>query len=82
MTKKKQDTQWSIIAANAMKQSQDKTYDRLKMAEICYTTCKEYSDKVKATNELNKEQKKQIQPMEIHRLKPLTPYLFYYTYNM
>ena len=50
-----------------------KVYDRVKMEEIFYKTCKECRDKVKATKELRKEQKKRIQPMETHRLKPLTP---------
>ena len=42
-----------------------KMYDRIKMEEIFFKTCKECRDKVKAT--------KRIQPMEIHRLKPLVP---------
>ena len=50
-----------------------KMYDRIKVEEIFYKTCKECRDKVKATKELRKEQKKRIQPMEIHRLKPLIP---------
>ena len=53
--------------------------DRLKMEDIFYKTCKECSrDKVKATNELRKEQKKRIQPMQIHRLKPLKLHVLLY----
>ena len=43
-----------------------KMYDRIKMEDIFCKTCKECRDKVKATKELRKEQKKRIQPMEIH----------------
>ena len=55
-----------------------KPYDRLKMKEIFYKTCKECRDKEKATKEFRKEQKKQIQPVEIHMLKPLIPYFLLY----
>ena len=55
-------------------------YDRSKMEEIFYKTCKECRDKVKATKELRKEQKKQIQPMEIY-VKALNT-IFFNTYNM
>ena len=38
-------------------------YDRINIANIFYKTCKECRDKVKATKELRKEQKKRIQPI-------------------